>query len=116
MVALELDLHVPAERVRAAEHVGHHGVVDDQLGRAERVDLGRVAAQGSHGLPHRGQVDHRGDARQVLQDDPGRGELDLGVGLLVRIPLGQRAHVIGADVDAVLVAEQVLQQDFQAER
>jgi hypothetical protein len=116
VVALELDLHVPGERVRAAEHVRHHGVVDDQLGRAERVDLGRVTAQGLHGLPHRGQVDHRRDAGQVLQDDPGRGELDLGVGLLARIPPGERRHVVGGDVDAVLVAEQVLQQDLQAER
>jgi len=27
--ALKLDLHVPGERVRAAEHVGHHRVVND---------------------------------------------------------------------------------------
>jgi hypothetical protein len=54
-------------------------VVDDQLGRAERVDLGRVTAQGLHGLAHRGQVDHGWHAGQVLQDDPGRGELDLGI-------------------------------------
>ena len=115
-VALELDLHVPGERVGPAEHVGHHGVVDDQLGGDERVDLRRVAAQGLHGLAHGGQVDDGRDAGQVLQDHPGRGELDLGVGLLAGIPLRERADVVGGDVGAVLVAEQVLQQDLQAVR
>ena len=114
-VAPELDLHVPGERVRAAEHVGHHRVVDDEFGRDERVDLGRVAAEGLHGLAHRGQVHHGGHAGQVLQDDPGRGELDLGVGFLGRIPLGQRVDVALGDVGPVLVAEQVLEEDLQAE-
>ena len=54
----------------------------------ERVDLGRVAAEGLHGLAHRGQVDHGGHAGQVLQDDPGRGELDLGVRLVQPGPTG----------------------------
>ena len=115
VVALELDLHVPPEGVRAAEHVGHHRVVDDEFGRDERVDLGRVAAERLHGLAHRGQVHHGGHAGQVLQDDPGRGELDLGVGLPGRVPARQRGYLAGGDVGAVLVAEQVLQQDLQAE-
>ena len=44
-VALELELHVPLEGVGAAEDVGDHGVVDDQLGGDEGVDLRRVAAE-----------------------------------------------------------------------
>jgi hypothetical protein len=116
VVALELDLHVPGERVRAAVHVGHHRVVDDQFGRDERVDLGGVAAESLHGLAHRGQVDHGGHAGQVLQDDPGRGELDLGVRVPGRVPARQRGYLAGGDVGAILVAEQVLQQDLQAER
>jgi hypothetical protein len=115
-VALELDLHVPPERIGAAEHVGNHRMVDDQLGGDQRVDLLRVTAEGLHGLAHGGQVDHGGHAGQVLQDHPGRGELDLGVRLAARFPPRQRVHVVRGDVDAVLGAEQVLQQDLQAER
>ena len=99
-----------------AEDVGHHRVVDDQLGRNERVDLGRVAAQGLHRLAHGGQVDDGGHAGQVLQDHPGRGELDLGVRLRVRVPVGQGVDVVGGDVEAVFVAEQVLEQHLQAVR
>ena len=59
-VALVLDLDVALEGLGRAEDVGDHGVVDDQLGRRERVDLGRVAAEVGHRLAHGGEVD---DAR-----------------------------------------------------
>ena len=79
-VAAELQLDVPVEGVRAAEDVGDHRVVDDQLGRDQRVDLPRVTAQVPHGLAHGGQVHDGRHAGQVLQEHPGRGELDLGRG------------------------------------
>ena len=42
-------------------------------------------------------------------------ELDLGVGLGVRIPAGQRARSGRGDVRAVLGAQQVLEQHLEAE-
>ena len=71
-VALVLDLDVALEGVGAAEDVDDHGVVDDQLGRGERVDLGRVAAEVGDGLAHRGEVDDAGHAGEVLHDHAGR--------------------------------------------
>ena len=116
-VALELQLNVAGEGVRGAEEVGDHRVVDDQLGGDERVDLRRVAAERPHRLAHRGQVDDRGDAGQVLQDHPGRGELDLGVGLRLCGSQPARASMCSAVMlSAVLVAEQVLEQHLQAVR
>ena len=78
-VALVLQLDVALERVGAAEDVGDHRVVDDHLGRGQRVDLVRVAAEVGHRLAHGGQVDDAGHAGEVLHDHPGRGELDLDV-------------------------------------
>ena len=78
----------------AAEDVGDDRVVDDQLGRDQRVDLGRVAAELLHGLAHRGEVDHGGHAGQVLEDHPGRRERDLGVRLGLRVPLREGGHVV----------------------
>ena len=66
LVALELALGVDAERVARAEGVDLHRVVDDQLGRHQRVDLRRVAAQLGHRVAHRGEVDDRGHAGEVL--------------------------------------------------
>jgi len=43
-------------------------------------------------------------------------ERDLLAGLGLRIPAGQRFDVIGGDRHAVLVTQQVLEQDLQRER
>ena len=58
---------------RACRTVGHHRVVDHQLGRDERVDRSRVAAERGHGVAHRGQVDERGYAVGVVQEHPRSG-------------------------------------------
>jgi hypothetical protein len=114
-VAAVLDLDVLLEGVGATEDVGDDGVVDDELGRGQRVDLGRVPAQGGDGLAHGGEVDDAGDAGEVLHDHAGGGELDLGVRLGGRVPAGERPDVVGGDVGAVLGAQQVLQEDLEAE-
>ena len=56
-VALELELDVALDREPGRELVHLHGVVDHELGRDERVDPGRVAAQLAHRVAHRGEVD-----------------------------------------------------------
>ena len=65
-VALELELGVDREGVGGAERVDLHRVVDDELGRDERVDLRGVAAERRHRVAHRGEVDDRGHAGEVL--------------------------------------------------
>ena len=114
-VALVLDLDVALEGLGRAEDVGDHRVVDDQLGRGERVDLLRVAAELGHGLAHGGEVDDAGNAGEVLHHHAGRGELDLLVGLGRRVPVRDRPDVVGGDVRAVLGAQQVLEENLQAE-
>jgi hypothetical protein len=115
-VALVLDLDVALEGVLGAEQVGDDRVVDDHLGGRERVDLVRVTAERRHGLAHRGEVDDAGDTGEVLHDDSGRGELDLGVGLRLGHPGAERLDLRLRDVGAVFGAEQVLEQHFEAER
>ena len=77
LVALELALGVDAERVARAEHVDLDRVVDDQLGRHERVDLAGVAAEVGHRVAHRGEVDHAGHAGEVLHHHARGREGDL---------------------------------------
>jgi len=115
-VALVLDLHVALERIGGAEDVGDHGVVDDHLGRRERVDPGGVAAEVGHRLAHRGEVNHARHAGEVLHDDARRGELDLLAGSGPGVPAGQRRDVVRGDILPVLGTQQVLQQDLQAVR
>lgn len=68
LVAAVLQLHVLRERVGRAEDVGDHRVVDDQLGRGQRVDLRRVAAELLDGLTHGGEVHHTRHTGEVLHD------------------------------------------------
>ena len=115
-VALVLDLDVALERVLGAEEVGDDGVVDDHLGGRERVDAVRIAAESQHGLAHRGEVDDARNAGEVLHDHARRRELDLGVGLGRRHPRSERLDLLFGDVGTVFGAEQVLEEDLEAER
>ena len=71
-VPLELPLRVELERRRRSEGVHLDGVVYDQVGRYQRVDLARVPPDVLHRAPHRRQVHDRGNARKVLHNHPRR--------------------------------------------
>ena len=112
-VALELQVGVDLERGGGAELVHDHRMVDDELGGEQRVDLPGVAAHAAHGIAHRCQVDHGGDAGEVLHEDARRHEGDLVVGDFFRIPARQLFDVFRADDRAVFAAQQVLEQDLE---
>ena len=111
LVAPVLHLDVRLEGDACAELVDLHRVVDDQLGRLERVDLLRIAAHLAHGVAHRGQVDHRGNAREVRHQHARGSEGDLPLRLRLRIPARQRLDVVSSHDPPVLVTQQVLQQN-----
>jgi hypothetical protein len=113
-VALVFDLDVALERVRCSEEVGDHRVVDDQVGRRQRIDLFGVAAQLADGLAHGGQVDDARHPGEVLHDHPRGGELDLHARVGRRIPVGDGLDVVLGDVGAVLGAQQVLGEHLEA--
>ena len=115
-VPLELALGVLEHGQAGAELVDLHGVVDDELGRDLRVDRRRIAAQGDHRLAHRGEVDDRGHAREVLEEDARRAERDLVLRLGLGVPLGDGTHLLGAAVAQRLRAEDVLEQDAKRVR
>jgi hypothetical protein len=112
LVAAELDRHVLVERGRLAEHVDLHRVVDHELGRSQRVDPVRVAAERAHGVAHRREIHHAGHAREILQHHARGHERDLGVGLALGVPVAYRLDLLRSHADAVLVAQQVLEQDL----
>ena len=111
-VALELALGVDGEGARVAEGVDLDRVVDDQVDVDQRVDRLRVAADLGHRVAHRRQVDDRRHAGEVLHQHPRRLEGDLDARLGGRVPAGDRLDVVGADRDAVLEPQHVLEQDL----
>ena len=115
-VALVLDLHVALQGAGVTEGIDLDRVVNDHFRRRQRVHALGVAAEVGYGLAHGCQVHNAGDTGEVLHDHPGGGELDFGAGLCFCIPLRQGTYVVGSDVRTVFGAEQVLQQDLEAER
>ena len=55
------------------------GVIDDQLGRYHRVNLGRITALLGDGVAQAGQIHQCGLAQDVVTDNPGRipGEIQV---------------------------------------
>ena len=84
LVALIFELDIAVEGHRRAELVDDDGVVDDEVDRHQRIDLLRVAAERCHGVAHRGEVDDRRNAGEILHQDAGRpvGDLDAGAALV----------------------------------
>ena len=117
-VAPVLQLDVAGQRLGPPEHVDLDRVVDDQVGRDERVEPLRVAPSLGDGVAQRRQVDHGRDAREVLHQHAGGEEADLAVvgdAPAAARPGRQRGHVVLGDGDAVDVTGQVLEQHLQRE-
>ena len=112
-VPLVLPLDVGGVRSLGPEQVHLHRVVDDEVGRDERVDLRRIAAVARHRRAHRGEVHHRGDAGQVLHQDAAGHERDVP---RRSGPRCQRADIVVGDVAGTGAPEQVLQQDLDGLR
>src|SRR6185503_9721834 len=113
-----LALDVAGEGEVAAEEVNLDAVVDHEVGRDERVHPGRVPAHRGYRVADCGQVDDAWDPGEVLEDDPGRHEGQLGLARLRRIPRGQGADVarryeIGA---RRRIPERVLEEDLDGVR
>ena len=115
-VALELAPDIGAEGIRAAVAVHHDRVVDDEVHRAQRVDLLRVAAELGHGVAHGGKIDHSRHAGEVLHQHARGPEGDLGARAALLQPGAEARDVIDRDRAPVLVPEQVLGEDAQRDR
>ncbi len=115
-IALELALHVGGKSVVTREHVDLNRVVDDELGRNERVDTLRIAPELDDRVAHRSEIDDARNAREVLHQHARRRERDLLARLGGRVPFCDRRDIRRADSTVALRAQQVLEQDLQRER
>ena len=114
-VALVFEVDVVVERLRRAELVDHHRVIDDEVDGDLRVDLLGVAAELGHRIAHCREIDHAGDAGEVLHQHARRAILDLAVAATLLLPVDDRLDILARDGHAVLEAEQVLEQHLHRE-
>ncbi len=103
---------VLGERLVVTEEVDDDRVVDDEIDRHQRVDLLGIAAEVLHRVAHRREIDHRRHAGEILHQDARRAERDFMLELALLQPLRHRDDVFLLDRAAVLVAQQVLEQNL----
>ena len=116
-IALVLQLHILLEGAGRTEFVNDDRVVDHQIDRHQRIDLFRIAAQLVHGVAHGGQIDDSRNAGEILHQHAGRTEGDfLFLLALVDHPLGASLDIRLGNRTAVLMAQQVFQQNLHGER
>ena len=115
-IARKLQLGVQRKRVRPAEVVHLDRVVDHELDRLQRIDAIGVAAKLDHRIAHRRQIDDAWHTGEILQQHARRHERDFFLDVRRRVPLRQRADVVGLDEGTVLASQQVLEQDLHRVR
>ena len=92
-----------------------HRVVDDEIDRLKRIDALRIAAERGERVAHRGEVDDGRHAGEVLQQHSARAKRDLGFLLALHVPRRERFDVAALDERVVFVAEQILEENLEAE-
>ena len=112
-VALELDLGVLRQSIGSTVMIDLHRVINDELSGCQRIHFLRVAAKLADRFAHRGEIDHAGDAGEVLHDHARRREGNLVIGGGLRLPVEQRVDVLARDINAVFKPQQVLEQNFE---
>ena len=92
-------------------------MVDDEIDGHQRVDLRRIAAELRHAVAHRCEIDDGRNPGKILHQDARRAEADFFFGLsLVVEPVGHSRDIGLHDGAAVLVAQQVLEQNLHGIR
>ena len=93
LVALIFDDDVLLEGILCAEIIDHHRMVDDEIDFGERIDLFGIAAERLHRIAHRGEIDHRRHAGQVLHQHARGPERDFAIRGFLLQPAGHRLDV-----------------------
>ena len=116
-VAVEFNLDILLKGTLAAEGIDHHRVINHKIDSRQRIDFLRIAAQRLHRFAHRRQIDHGGNAGEILhQHACGAVCHFVFCFTLVGEPCLTGLHVIGRDRYAIFKTQQVFQQHLHRER
>lgn len=105
VVSSEFDFFVLFEGLEISGDISLDGVIDDQIDRAERVDLVGVTTKTHHSVSHSGEVDDGGHTGEVLKNDTGglEGNFDLLGGVL--LPGQNLLNISLLDVEFIAVSD-----------
>ncbi len=111
-VALVLEGRVHLEGVATGIGVNDDGMVDHEVDRHQGVDPARAPTERLDGVAHCREVDDTRHAGEVLEEDARRRVRDLPGSAAAGLITGQGLHVSRFHARAVLVAQQVLEEEL----
>ena len=100
-VAVELHLHVEVECIIPAEVVDLHGVINHQIDRNQRPHHPDIETPARHRRAHRGQIDQKGHAGEILQQHATDDEWHLRCARRTGLPPDQRFNILLANAATV---------------
>src|SRR5207248_600022 len=87
------------------------GVVDYKFGRLKRIDHFWLATEVDDCVAHRREVDNTGNPGEILEENASGAEGNLTLTDVLCVPRGKSGDVVSSHGDAVLVVEEVLEED-----
>ena len=111
LIALKFHQGIEVEGIGGAEFVDLHGVIDDQIHRDHGIGFFRIGAKFREGVAHGGEVDHAGHAGEILKQDAGGTEVDLGGGRR-GIPFRDVLDIGALDGEVVLKAQEIFEKNL----
>ena len=118
-VPRELHLGVDPECVRRVERIDLDRVIDNEIGRNLGIDLrsgGFITGHSHNSGPHRSEIDHSWNAREVLQNDPGGLVGDLRLPHLRGVVTCHGMNVSVGNHATVVVSERRFEKNFDRVR
>jgi len=112
-VAFKFILHVQHEGLFGAVDVDLDGVIDDEIDGNEGFDELRIFFEPSDGIAHSGEIDEKGYASEILQNDAGDSEGNFFRGRFLCIPAGKIFDVAWTSRKAITVAKDGFEDDAE---
>ena len=114
-IAAKFEVRVNEERRLRSVFVDLHRVIDDEIDWLQRIDQSRIATESGESVAHRGEIDDRRHASEVLEQNTGGSERNFFLERPLYVPAGKHADIVGFDELAVFVSEQIFEEDLEAE-
>jgi hypothetical protein len=103
-VALEFQVGVAHQGIRAGEEIYLYGVIDDQVNRNQWVDLFWITAQASDGRAHGSEIDDGGYTGKILHHDARRLEGKSGSIISMWGPSSQVDDILAGNLNLITLA------------
>ena len=91
-------------------------MIDDEIDRHERLDDFRIAPEPLYGAAHRGEINHKRHAGEILENNARDDKGDFLVRRCLRVPFGQRLDIFAADLFPIAIPQHGFQDDANADR